>query len=106
MQGDNTIMMIQSSRYLISSYREAKRGVQQPPGVGYLNRSRSRASAVQTREDLGNLAHLVEIFDVVCANLVANAGEQFEGLVSGGMDAEVAYEECGASGGHLRGSTC
>eukprot|EP00160_Parvularia_atlantis_P017138 Unigene5768_Nuclearia_a/m.17629 Unigene5768_Nuclearia_a/g.17629 ORF Unigene5768_Nuclearia_a/g.17629 Unigene5768_Nuclearia_a/m.17629 type:complete len:704 (-) Unigene5768_Nuclearia_a:44-2155(-) len=95
-EGDNTIMMLQNGRFLINCYREAKRGITQPPVVGYLNMVnalKGRHSGVTDRESLLNLRNLVEIFDIVCAQLANAAGEQFERLVARGVEAEVAYEE-------------
>lgn len=39
-EGDNTIMMLQLGRYLISCYRDAKKGVKQPPGNRFRRRSK------------------------------------------------------------------
>ena len=90
--------MLQTGRYLVSCYREAKQGVKMHGGVAYLNQLgslRQRRSSVQTKEELVHLPALLEAYDVVTANLVANCGELYEQHVAAGLTHEQAHEECG-----------
>jgi len=101
-QGDNTIMTLQTGRYLINCYRDAKSGAKLPEGVAYLNNFaslRGRRAAARTLDDIVRFDVLLETYDIVCANLVVAVGERYEKLVAGGANPEVAYEECGAAAG-------
>ncbi|KAJ3210125.1 fatty-acyl coenzyme A oxidase [Dinochytrium kinnereticum] len=96
-EGDNTILSLQSGRYLVSCYREAKAGKRQAPGVGYLN---DLASALQkkchakTAAEVADLDVVGEAFWLVAANVVKKAGEDFESFVAKGLSEEQAHEEC------------
>ncbi|KAJ3410436.1 fatty-acyl coenzyme A oxidase [Chytridiales sp. JEL 0842] len=96
-EGDNTILSLQSGRYLVGCYREAKQGKKQPPGIGYLN---DLSSALQKRckaksaDEVVNLTVIGEAFWLVAANVVKKAGEDFESFVAKGLSDEQAYEEC------------
>lgn len=41
-----------------------------------------------------NLDMLADAFNLVCANVVRKAGEDFEALLKKGLKEETAYEEC------------
>jgi len=93
-------MTLQTGRYLINCYRDAKSGAKLPEGVAYLNNLaslRGRRSAARTLHDIVRFDVLLETYDIVCANLVAAVGEQYEKLLAAGTNPEVAYEECGTA---------
>lgn len=96
-EGDNTILALQSGRYLISSYREAMKGKKLSPGVGYLNNLNGligKRCQVQKLEDLLRPEVLIEGWQVVCANVVKNAALEFEECLKNGLDVDDAYEQC------------
>lgn len=98
-EGDNTILTLQLGRYLISSYRDALKGQQLSPGVGYLNNLKSllgKRCSVQANEDI-DLDTITEGWQVVCANVVRNAALEFEECIQRGLDVDDAYEQCSQS---------
>ncbi|KAI9498239.1 acyl-CoA dehydrogenase/oxidase C-terminal [Zychaea mexicana] len=99
-EGDNTILALQSGRYLISSYREAVDGKKLSPGVGYLNnlnRLIGKRCGVSKVEDIVTPEIIIEGWQVVCANVVKNAALEFEECLKNGLDADDAYEQCSQS---------
>jgi acyl-CoA oxidase len=96
-EGDNTVLMLQSGRYLISCYREWKAGKSKlPQGVDYLN----RLPSVLIGKSNGNLScpqDLKLAFDVVRANLVKTAYEEWQSAKDQGKSEEMAYEACALS---------
>ncbi|KAI9271615.1 acyl-CoA dehydrogenase/oxidase C-terminal [Phascolomyces articulosus] len=99
-EGDNTILALQSGRYLISSYREAIAGKKLSPGVGYLNNLNTligkRCGAAKV-EDVVTPEIIIEGWQVVCANVVKNAALEFEECLKAGLDTDDAYEQCSQS---------
>ncbi|KAI9347166.1 acyl-CoA dehydrogenase/oxidase C-terminal [Zopfochytrium polystomum] len=96
-EGDNTILALQSGRYLVGCYREAKQGKKQASGVGYLNNLPSILSKkckARSLEEVADLESIAEAFWLVSANVVKKAGEDFESFLSQGHSEEQAYEEC------------
>lgn len=96
-EGDNTILTLQSGRYLINSYREAIKGKKLAPGVGYLNELGTligKRCAVPTLQAILHPDVISEGWRVVCANVVKNAAIQFETCLANGMDVDDAFEEC------------
>ncbi|CAO3614732.1 unnamed protein product [Mucor fragilis] len=99
-EGDNTILTLQLGRYLISSYRDALNGKKLSPGVGYLNNLDSligRKCQVKNLEELLSPEVIIEGWQVVCANVVRNAGIEFEENLKKGMETDDAYEQCSQS---------
>ncbi|KAJ3158477.1 fatty-acyl coenzyme A oxidase [Irineochytrium annulatum] len=96
-EGDNTILALQSGRYLVGCYREAKSGKKQPSGVGYLNDLKSalqKRCTAKSADDVANLEVIGQAYWLVAANVVKKAGEDFEALISKGCAEDQAYEEC------------
>ncbi|KAG0266816.1 fatty-acyl coenzyme A oxidase [Mortierella polycephala] len=96
-EGDNTILTLQSGRYLVSCYREALAGKTQPEGVNYLNHLDTllnQGCAVKTNEEILNFDIIEQAWGVVTANVVKKAGDDFEASMKQGMNPEAAYEEC------------
>ncbi|KAG0312651.1 fatty-acyl coenzyme A oxidase [Linnemannia gamsii] len=96
-EGDNTILTLQSGRYLVSCYREALAGKTQPEGVSYLNHLDTLLNlgcGAKTNEDILNFDVIQEAWGVVTANVVKKAGDDFEVSLKAGMSPEAAYEEC------------
>ncbi|KAG0032133.1 fatty-acyl coenzyme A oxidase [Podila clonocystis] len=96
-EGDNTILTLQSGRYLVSCYREALAGKAQPEGVSYLNNLDSLLNlgcSVKSNEGILNFDIIQEAWNVVTANVVKKAGDDFENSIKQGLSPEAAYEEC------------
>ncbi|KAF9319801.1 fatty-acyl coenzyme A oxidase [Podila horticola] len=96
-EGDNTILTLQSGRYLVSCYREALAGKAQPEGVSYLNHLDSLLNlgcGVKSNEGILNFDIIQEAWNVVTANVVKKAGDDFENSIKQGLSPETAYEEC------------
>ncbi|KAG0083465.1 fatty-acyl coenzyme A oxidase, partial [Podila epicladia] len=96
-EGDNTILTLQSGRYLVSCYREALAGKTQPEGVSYLNNLASLLNlgcGVKSNEGILNFDIIQEAWNVVTANVVKKAGDDFENSIKQGLSPEAAYEEC------------
>jgi acyl-CoA oxidase len=96
-EGDNTILTLQSGRYLVGCYRESKNGKKQPSGVGYLNNLNSilkKTCTAKSAAEIASLEVIGEAFWLVAANVVKKAGEDFEAELAKGHSDEQAYEEC------------
>ncbi|KAG2185200.1 hypothetical protein INT44_001990 [Umbelopsis vinacea] len=99
-EGDNTILTLQAGRYLISSYREAQEGKKLGSGVAYLNNLNQligKKCSVKNVEEIVSIEVITEAWDVVCANAVQQAAEEFDGCVKRGVDVDEAYEQCSQS---------
>lgn len=96
-EGDNTILTLQAGRYLIGCYRESKQGVKQQGGVAYLNDIETLIKskcAGKTIETVCNLEVISKAFNMVSANVVKKAGDDYAECISKGQSEEEAYEEC------------
>ncbi|XP_036383996.1 peroxisomal acyl-coenzyme A oxidase 1 isoform X1 [Megalops cyprinoides] len=82
-EGENTVMMLQTARYLVKSYKQASAGQQLSGMVSYLNRPESRlqpqpVSARPTVVDTSDLASLVEAYKLRAARLVEVAAKNLQ----------------------------
>jgi acyl-CoA oxidase len=96
-EGDNTILTLQAGRYLIGCYRDSRKGIQQAPGVGYLNGLEDvlkRRCQVKTKEEMMDIDMLGEAYWVVAGHVVQQAGKEFHDLVTKGISDEEAFEQC------------
>ncbi|XP_034059323.1 peroxisomal acyl-coenzyme A oxidase 1 isoform X2 [Gymnodraco acuticeps] len=75
-EGENTVMMLQTARHLVKSYRQAKEGQQLSGTVSYLNDANLQrvqpqtVAARPTVVDVNDLASLVEVYKQRAAILV------------------------------------
>uniref|UniRef100_A0A3Q0RHE9 Acyl-coenzyme A oxidase n=1 Tax=Amphilophus citrinellus TaxID=61819 RepID=A0A3Q0RHE9_AMPCI len=83
-EGENTVMMLQTARYLVKSYRQAKAGQQLSGIVSYLNEADVRrvqpqpVAARPTVVDINDLSSLVEIYKLRAATLVELAAKSIQ----------------------------
>ncbi|XP_072318611.1 peroxisomal acyl-coenzyme A oxidase 1 isoform X1 [Eucyclogobius newberryi] len=83
-EGENTVMMLQTARYLVKSYKQAKAGQRLGGIVSYLNdidqhRVQAHpASARPTVVDVNNLTDLVESYKLRAATLVELAARSIQ----------------------------
>ncbi|XP_034425459.1 peroxisomal acyl-coenzyme A oxidase 1 isoform X2 [Hippoglossus hippoglossus] len=83
-EGENTVMMLQTARYLLKSYRQAKDGQQLSGIVSYLSESDHRrvqpqpVAARPTVVDINDLSSLVEVYKLRAAILVELAAKSIQ----------------------------
>uniref|UniRef100_A0A3P9MI55 Acyl-coenzyme A oxidase n=1 Tax=Oryzias latipes TaxID=8090 RepID=A0A3P9MI55_ORYLA len=83
-EGENTVMMLQTARYLVKSYRQAKEGQWLIGIVSYLNEPldrRLQPQAVAARPlvvDINDLTSLVEVYKIRAAFLVEMAAKSIQ----------------------------
>uniref|UniRef100_A0A8C7VM02 Acyl-coenzyme A oxidase n=1 Tax=Oncorhynchus mykiss TaxID=8022 RepID=A0A8C7VM02_ONCMY len=82
-EGENTVMMLQTARFLIKSYRQASAGHQLSGIVSYLNESECRlqpqsVSSRPTVVNVNDLASLVEAYKLRAAKLVEMAAKSIQ----------------------------
>ncbi|XP_022068759.1 peroxisomal acyl-coenzyme A oxidase 1 isoform X1 [Acanthochromis polyacanthus] len=83
-EGENTVMMLQTARYLVKSYRQAKAGQRLSGIVSYLNEAQSRGvqpqpvAARPTVVDVNDLSSLVEVYKLRAAILVDLAAKSIQ----------------------------
>jgi acyl-CoA oxidase len=92
-EGDNTVLTLQTGRYLVGCLRDLKKGKTLPKGVGYLNGIPSLLSKSCGARDVGQLEVIQEAFDVTCANLVLQVGKAVEEYMSKGIGQDEALEK-------------
>ncbi|XP_049425996.1 peroxisomal acyl-coenzyme A oxidase 1 isoform X1 [Epinephelus fuscoguttatus] len=83
-EGENTVMMLQTARYLVKSYRQAKAGQQLSGIVSYLNEPKHHrvqpqpVAARPTVVDINDLVSLVEVYKQRAAILVELAAKSIQ----------------------------
>uniref|UniRef100_A0A3Q3XE96 Acyl-coenzyme A oxidase n=1 Tax=Mola mola TaxID=94237 RepID=A0A3Q3XE96_MOLML len=83
-EGENTVMMLQTARYLVKSYKQAKAGQRLSGIVSYLNEAEHRRVQVQPVAarppvvDINDLAGLVEIYKLRASYLVELAAKSIQ----------------------------
>ncbi|XP_030638493.1 peroxisomal acyl-coenzyme A oxidase 1 isoform X1 [Chanos chanos] len=95
-EGENTVMMLQTARYLVKSYRQASEGQRLSGIVSYLNESQSRVqpqpvSARPTVTNINDLASLVEAYKLRAAKLVELAAKSLQGEMQRSKSPEDAW---------------
>ncbi|XP_048103261.1 peroxisomal acyl-coenzyme A oxidase 1 isoform X2 [Alosa alosa] len=95
-EGENTVMMLQTARYLVKSYRQASKGEQLTGIVSYLNDAQQRLQAqpVSSRPtvvNISDLASLVEAYKLRAAKLVEVAAKSLQGELQKSKSPEDAW---------------
>src|SRR5690606_11078493 len=96
-EGDNTVLTLQTGRYLVSSLRDLKSGKALPSGVAYLSLVPSLGSITLGSGDISKLENIQEAFNVTCASLALQAGKVVEAFMKKGMKLEAALEQSSAA---------
>ncbi|TNM86146.1 hypothetical protein fugu_008417 [Takifugu bimaculatus] len=78
-EGENTVMMLQTARYLLKSYSQARGGQQLQGSVSYLSRLQPQpVSAGVPPLNIQDLASLVQVYQLRAANLVELAATSIQ----------------------------
>ncbi|XP_029936741.1 peroxisomal acyl-coenzyme A oxidase 1 isoform X2 [Myripristis murdjan] len=83
-EGENTVMMLQTARYLVKSYRQVQAGQQLSGSVSYLNDAQQQrvqpqpVSARPTVVNINDLTSLVEVYKLRAAKLVEMAAKSIQ----------------------------
>ena len=94
--GDNTILALQTGRYLVQCYRQAvtKGKKLNSKGVDYLNHVKQLSTAT-CGNDVTDLDSIALGWDVVAARTTATAAKLFEKRMEDGRQMDDALEDCG-----------
>ncbi|XP_028828048.1 peroxisomal acyl-coenzyme A oxidase 1-like [Denticeps clupeoides] len=96
-EGENTVMMLQTARYLVKSYRQARDGQQLRGVVSYLNEADRRlrtqpvSASAAPQLDADDLPGLVEAYKLRAASLVALAAKNLQAQLQKGKRQEDAW---------------
>lgn len=96
-EGDNTVLTLQTGRYLVSCLRDLKEGKKLADGVKYLYLVPKLKDQTLQSNDVGCLNNLQKIFDATCANLVLQAGKVVETNMAKGLKLDEALEKSSAA---------
>ncbi|XP_016976162.1 probable peroxisomal acyl-coenzyme A oxidase 1 [Drosophila rhopaloa] len=91
-EGENTVMLLQTARYLVKVYGQALNGEKLVPTVSYINDAVNQKKFVNFD---GSLESIVKAFQFVAANKTRIAYEQIELRRKQGHGTEVAANLCG-----------
>ncbi|XP_036426043.1 peroxisomal acyl-coenzyme A oxidase 1 isoform X1 [Colossoma macropomum] len=94
-EGENTVMMLQTARYLVKCYRQVREGQQLSGTVSYLNEpQRLQPQPVSSRPtvvNINDLASLVEAYKLRAAKLVEVAAKSLQGELQRSISQEDAW---------------
>uniref|UniRef100_A0A3B4ENI7 Acyl-coenzyme A oxidase n=1 Tax=Pygocentrus nattereri TaxID=42514 RepID=A0A3B4ENI7_PYGNA len=94
-EGENTVMMLQTARFLVKCYRQAREGQQLSGTVSYLNeQQRLQPQPVSSRPtvvNINDLASLVEAYKLRAAKLVEVAAKSLQGELQRSISQEDAW---------------
>jgi len=91
-EGENTVMLLQTARYLVKVYGQALNGEKLVPTVTYINEAIKLQNFVNFD---GSLEGIVKAFQFVAANKIRIAYERLEKYRKEGNGPEVAANMCG-----------
>lgn len=94
-EGDNTVLTLQTGRYLIGCVRERAKGKKLPDGVGYLNHLPTILTKTCTGNDISELNTIKEAFYVTNANLAVAAAKAYQEQLAKGLADDDAQLQCG-----------
>uniref|UniRef100_A0A3B3S0E8 Acyl-coenzyme A oxidase n=1 Tax=Paramormyrops kingsleyae TaxID=1676925 RepID=A0A3B3S0E8_9TELE len=97
-EGENTVMMLQTARYLVKSYTQASKGQKVSGMVSYLNelQQRIQAQPVSSRPtvvDINDLTSLVEAYKLRAARLVELAAKNLQAELQRRLSKEDAWNQ-------------
>ncbi|XP_050483385.1 probable peroxisomal acyl-coenzyme A oxidase 1 isoform X5 [Bombus huntii] len=91
-EGENTVLLLQTARYLVKSWKQAMNGEPLPDSVEYLNEA---AKGVKHRRWSNDLECLIDAYDAVAAGFVRSAAEHLDRRIRDGVPMEEAWNQTG-----------
>lgn len=94
-EGDNTILALQSGRFLIGAYNEAVKGQKQSGGTAYLTNIKEVLNGkCKGKEELDTLEGIDKGWATVAAHAIKKASDDYEACIKKGQSREHAFEVC------------
>ncbi|XP_078584955.1 peroxisomal acyl-coenzyme A oxidase 1-like [Branchiostoma floridae x Branchiostoma japonicum] len=93
-EGENTVMFLQTARYLVKCYGASKTNEKLSGTVAYLSRVQTAAVAGKGARNLLNLEELVGAYQHRAARLVGMAANQLQAQAKAGKSPEDAWNSC------------
>ncbi|KAJ9577671.1 hypothetical protein L9F63_005751 [Diploptera punctata] len=88
-EGENTVLLLQTARYLMKAWQQAVSGVNLTPTVAYLKEALSERKSSQQWEN--SIPHIVKAFQRVSAGKVRMGLKSLQKRINGGFAPEVAW---------------
>lgn len=88
-EGENTVMLLQTARYLMKAWQQAVQGKDMPPTVAYLKDAVSGRSGPQHWEN--STASIVSAFQQMAAGKIKNCADNMDKRIRGGCSPEDAW---------------
>lgn len=96
-EGDNTVMMLQSARYLVKSLQAALKGKTPTSDLAFLAHApqllQSKLAAT-TAEQLKDASNIIKCFEYITTKALVDAAQKMMALEKSGKNKEEAWNEC------------
>ncbi|XP_071866974.1 acyl-coenzyme A oxidase 1-like [Bombus fervidus] len=89
-EGENTVLLLQTARYLVKSWKRAMDGDSLPESVEYLNEA---AKGVKHRRWSNDLECLIDAYNAVAAGSIRLAAEHLDRRIRDGVPTEEAWNQ-------------
>lgn len=89
-EGENTVLLLQTARYLVKSWKQALNGQPLPESVNYLNEA---AKGIKKRSWNNDLECFIEAYDAVASGTIRLATENIDRRIRNGVPSEEAWNQ-------------
>ncbi|XP_075794518.1 peroxisomal acyl-coenzyme A oxidase 2 [Pelodiscus sinensis] len=93
-EGDNTVLFLQTARYLVKCLAAVHAGQPTPPSVAYLSLTNSGKCWVRTEADLLKPDIYAEAYRRRASRLLSTAAAKLQALIQSGAEEYVAWNRC------------
>ncbi|NWI62927.1 ACOX2 oxidase, partial [Todus mexicanus] len=93
-EGENTILLLQTARFLIKCFMAASAGQPVPPSVTYLAAMKSRKCPAKNKLDFLNPDIYTEAYQHMAARLVSSTAAKLQDLIQSGVKKHDAWNQC------------
>ncbi|XP_019392298.1 PREDICTED: peroxisomal acyl-coenzyme A oxidase 2 isoform X2 [Crocodylus porosus] len=93
-EGENTVLLLQTARFLVKCLGAARSGQPVPPSVAYLSAVNSERCLVRDKRDLLQPDVYVEAYRHVAIRVLSSAAAKLQALVQSGAEQHEAWHQC------------
>ncbi|NWI13616.1 ACOX2 oxidase, partial [Crypturellus soui] len=93
-EGENTVLLLQTARFLIKCFMAASAGQPVPPSVTYLSSAKPGKCPAKNKSDFLNPEFYLKAYEQMASRLISSSAAKLQHLIQSGVEEYEAWNQC------------